>query len=271
MELTMNVRKTISSAVAVSLSFATGCMSAAEQGRDLHPPAGVTNIVLVHGAWADGSSWAKVIPTLQAHGYHVVAVQNPLTSLADDVAATRRVIALQSGPVLLVGHSYAGAVITEAGNDPKVAGLVYLSAFAPDEGQSTLEQGKPYPTPGGGEIRPDASGFLWLTDKGVSDDFVPDLPPEERGVRAATQVPWSVNAAGARITVAAWRTKPCWYVVAADDRMVSPDLERSTATKLKATTIELKSGHVSMLSHPAEVEAFIEKAAVAAGTSPASD
>jgi len=212
-----------------------------------------------------------VIPLLQAKGYHVVAVQNPLTSLADDVAATKRAIVQQDGPVLLVGHSYGGAVITEAGNDPKVAGLVYVSAFAPDEGQSALEQGKPYPTPGGNEIRPDATGFLWLTPKGISEDFVPELSVEDRAVVTATQGPLAVAAGGAKISSAAWKTKPSWYIIATNDRMISPDLERANAAKMKATSIELESGHVPMLSHPTEVEAFIEKAAVTEGTKSAAN
>src|ERR1700742_4331462 len=136
---------------------------------------GVRNIVIVHGAWADGSSWSKVIPLLQAKGLHVVAVQNPLTSLADDVAATKRAIALQDGPVLLVGHSYGGVVITEAGNDPKVVGLVYVSAVAPDKGESAFGLITSAPTPVGTELRPDKSGFLKLTPKGIAEDFGQDL------------------------------------------------------------------------------------------------
>ena len=140
-------------------------------------PQGIKNIVLVHGAWADGSCWSKVIAMLEAKGLHVVAVQNPLTSLADDVAATKRIIALQDGPVILVGHSYAGVVITEAGNDPKVVGLVYVAAFAPGDGESINSVSKPYPpAPLGGELRPDAQGFLTATPKGIAEDMAQDLP-----------------------------------------------------------------------------------------------
>src|SRR5215470_10555300 len=147
----------------------------------------VKNIVLVHGAFADGSSWARVIPILQAQGYSVTAVQNPLSSLADDVAATRRAIARQDGPVILVGHSWAGMVITEAGNDPKVAGLVYIAAFAPADGQAVTDVTKGYPdTPGAAQAKPDASGYLWMSHQGVDEDFVPDLPPAEREVVYAT-------------------------------------------------------------------------------------
>src|SRR5579863_5423054 len=150
----------------------------------------IKNIVLVHGAWADGSSWSKVIPILEAKGFHVVSVQNPLTSFADDVAATKRIIDAQDGPVLLVGHSYGGAVITEAGNNPKVTGLVYVAAFAPDKGESSATLGKPYgQTPGVGELRRIEDGFLVLTEKGVFEDFAPDLTIEERRTLLATQGP----------------------------------------------------------------------------------
>jgi pimeloyl-ACP methyl ester carboxylesterase len=149
----------------------------------------VKTVLLVHGAWADGSSWSKVIPLLEAKGLHVVAVQIPLTSFADDVAATQRAIDLEDGPVLLVGHSYGGAVITEAGNDPKVAGLVYVSAVAPDRGESTLGLIMSVPTPIGAELRPDKSGFLKLTPKGIAEDFAQDLSAKEIAILTATQVP----------------------------------------------------------------------------------
>src|SRR5208282_5910251 len=146
-------------------------------------PQGAKNIVLVHGAWADGSCWSRVIALLQAKGFHVVAVQNPLTSLADDVAATERIIALQDGPVILVGHSYAGVVITEAGNDPKVVGLVYVAAFAPGDGESINSVSKPYPpAPLGSELRPDAQGFLTATPKGIAEDMAQDLPATEQRI-----------------------------------------------------------------------------------------
>src|SRR6201996_1887376 len=178
------------------------------------PAAPIHNIVLVHGAWADGSSWQKLIPILEEKGYHVVCVQNPLTSFADDVAATKRLIDAQDGPVLLVGHSYGGAVITEAGNNPKVAGLVYVAAFAPDAGESSGSLGQPYgPTPGVAELRPIADGFLVLTPKGVLEDFAPDVPLAERKVMIATQAPTQGAALGASITTAAWRSKPSWFVL----------------------------------------------------------
>ena len=223
---------------------------------------GVHNIVLVHGAWADGSSWSKLIPLLQAKGFHVVAVQNPLNSLADDAAATKRAIALQDGPVLLVGHSYGGAVITEAGSDPKVAGLVYVAAFAPDAGEAVGELGKEFPAPPGlGELRPDAGGYLSLTPKGIEESFAPDLPMAERKLMVATQGPTNGACFGAKISAAAWRTKPTWYVVASNDRMIPPDLERKFAKTMNAKTITLPSSHVPMLSHPDEVAKFVVDAA----------
>src|SRR5579863_1303453 len=161
---------------------------------------GVKNIVLVHGAWADGSCWSKVIPLLQAKGFHVVAVQNPLTSLADDVAATKRIIALQDGPVILVGHSYAGVVITEAGNDPKVVGLVYVAAFAPGDGESVGSVSKPYPpAPLGNELRPDAQGFLTVTPKGIAEDMAQDLPAKEQQILTATQGQTAASVFGATV------------------------------------------------------------------------
>src|SRR6202050_4951047 len=186
------------------------------------PNSGTRNVLLVHGAWANSSSWSKVIPLLQAKGLHVTAVQMPLTSLADDVAATQRAIALQDGPVLLVSHSYGGAVITEAGNDPKVAGLVFVSAVAPDKGESAFGLITSVPTPIGSELRPDQSGFLKLTPKGIAEDFAQDLSAKEIEVLTATQVPVSVAAMKGEVTSPAWKSKPSWYIIAANDRAISP-------------------------------------------------
>lgn len=222
----------------------------------------VKNIVLVHGAWADGSSWSKLIPILQSKGLHVVCVQNPLSGLADDVAATRRIIDAQDGPVLLVGHSYGGAIITEAGNNPKVVGLVYVAAFAPDEGESAASEGKPYgPTPGLAEVQPIEDGFLVLTPKGIQEDFAPDLTPQEQMIMTATQGPTQGAAFAGTISTAAWRTKPTWFVIASNDRMISPKQEQDSAEKMHAKTLTLPTSHVPMLSRPKEVAEFISEAA----------
>lgn len=224
---------------------------------------GVKNIVLVHGAFADGSSWAKVIPLLEAKGYHVTAVQNPLTSLADDVAATKRAIALQNGPVLLVGHSWGGSVITEAGNDPKVAGLMYVAAAAPEAGQTFVDMAQAAAPPlGANSFKPDAAGFLSLTHAGALNDFAQDLPLAERELIYATQGPWASSAPTKdRISTPAWKAKPSWYIVASEDHMINPDLERTLAKRINATTLVLKSSHVPMLSQPTKVAAFIGEAA----------
>jgi pimeloyl-ACP methyl ester carboxylesterase len=225
-------------------------------------PAGVKNIVLVHGAFADGSSWARVIPLLTAKGYNVIAVQNPLTSLADDVAATRRAITNLGGPVLLVGHSWGGVVITQAGTDPRVKGLVYVAAAAPKENQSIVDMSKAAKPPAGSKATaPDAAGFLRLTPQGALHDFAQDLPLAERQLIYPTQGPWSLKAVNDKVSVAAWKTKPNWYIVASKDRMINPDLERSLAKRMKATTLVLNTGHVPMLSQPASVAAFLIKAA----------
>lgn len=221
---------------------------------------GVKNVVLVHGAFADGSSWAKIIPLLEAKGLHVIAVQNPLTSLADDVAATKRAIAQQDGPVLLVGHSWGGMVISDAGNDPKVAGLVYVAAAAPDANQSLSDLTKAAPTVGLKQIKADA-GFLSLTPQGINEDFAQDLTPAERKVIIATQQPVAAAAFGDKMATVAWQTKPSWYIVASNDHMISPVLEQAMAKKIKATTLTLAASHVPMLSQPQKVADFIVEAA----------
>jgi pimeloyl-ACP methyl ester carboxylesterase len=228
-------------------------------------PPGVKNIVLVHGAWADGSCWSKVIALLQAKGFHVVAVQNPLTSLADDVAATKRIIALQDGPVILVGHSYAGVVITEAGNDPKVVGLVYVAAFAPGEGESINSVSKPYPpAPLGSELRLDAQGFLTATPKGIAEDMAQELPESEQQILTATQGQTAAAVFGATVTTPAWKSKPSWAFIAGSDRAIPPKLEKDEAAAIKATSITLPSNHLVMMSHPREVAELIEQAAAKA-------
>lgn len=233
-------------------------LSSPDQARGQAGPAGVKNVVLVHGAYADGFSWSKVIPMLHAKGLTVIAVHLPLTSLEDDVEVTKRAIARMDGPVLLVGHSWAGMVITEAGNDSKVQGLLYISALVPDDGQAVVDLGKNYPpSPGGSETKEDGSGFLYMTEKGMNEDFVPDLTPVERLNVYTTQAPWAKKALSDKVSKASWKTKPSWVIVDTQDRMVNPDLQREQAKKIKATTLELKSGHVSILSHPKEVSDFI--------------
>jgi pimeloyl-ACP methyl ester carboxylesterase len=229
--------------------------------------AGVHNVVLVHGAWGDASNWSKVIPLLESKGLKVFAVQNPLSSLADDVAATKRAIGLMDGPVLLVGHSYGGAVITEAGNDPKVVGLVYVAGFAPNDGESAGDLGKDYPpTSGVQQLKPDAFGFLLLSDKGVSEDFGQDLTMAEKRMIIATQHPTAGAALGGKVTTAAWKNKPSWYVVAKNDRMIPPELEAAMAKQMNAQTVTLDSSHLVMLAKPAEVADLIVKAASASTT-----
>jgi pimeloyl-ACP methyl ester carboxylesterase len=225
---------------------------------------GLKNIVLVHGAFADGSSWAKVIPLLQAKGYNVIAVQNPLTSLADDAAATKRVIAQMDGPVLLVAHSYGGMVISAAGNDPKVVGLVYVAALVPEEGQSANAVNASMPTTGvEKEFNVSPEGFVSLSMKAIIEHFVPDATATERKVIYAVQVPLHAGSGEEKVINPAWKNKPTWFIVAAQDGVINPDLERFKAKLINATTIELKSGHVPMISQPNKVANFIISAAQA--------
>ena len=220
-----------------------------------------SNVILVHGAWADGSSWSKVIPLLLARGLRVTAVQLPLTSLKDDVGTVKRALALEDGPTVLVGHSYGGVVITEAGNDPKVSALVYIAAFAPDAGQSVGSLGaSAEPAPMGAEVRPDAQGFLKLTEGGVKNDFAQDLSPTEKDVLFAAQAPTAAGTLGENVSAAAWKTKPSWYLVANQDRAIPPNLERAMAKTIKAKTIEVAASHVAMLSRPQETANLILEA-----------
>jgi pimeloyl-ACP methyl ester carboxylesterase len=222
--------------------------------------AKVSNVILVHGAWADGSSWSKVIPLLLVRGLRVTAVQLPLTSLKDDAATVKRALALADGPTVLVGHSYGGAVITQAGNDPKVVGLVCIAAFAPDAGQSAGSLGAgAEPAPMGSEVRPDAAGFLKLTEAGVKNDFAQDLSPAEKNLLFAAQAP-TAAALSENVSSAAWKTKPNWYLVATNDRAIQPSLEREMAKTIKAKTVEVAASHVAMLARPQETAALILEA-----------
>ena len=226
------------------------------------PAAERPTIVLVHGAFADGSAWARVIPLLERDGHPVVAVQNPLTSFATDVATTRRAIDAQPGPVVAVGHSYGGAVITQAaaGSD-KVRALVYVAAFAPDAGETVGGLWAEHPAPMAEALVTDADGFVSLDRAKLRDVFARDVPEAEARVLAATQKPIHGAAFGATLTAAAWRHVPSWFLVATEDRSISPDLLRLYARRANGTTVELASSHVPFLSHPAEVARLIEQAA----------
>lgn len=241
-----------------SLAVAVRAQSAA------HKPT----IVLVHGAFADGSSWSKVIPLLEKDGYYVIAVQNPLTSLADDVATTRRVIDAQKGPVVVVGHSYGGAVITgAAAGSAKVKALVYLAAFAPEANEPVGAFNQKYPSSLDPALRPDAAGFLYADRAQFRDVFARDVPAAETDVIAAAQKPVNSSVFGASVPQAAWKTIPSWYLVSQQDRAINPNLERFFAKRMGAKTTEVKASHVAFISHPAVVVKVIEDAAKAAATS----
>lgn len=213
-----------------------------------------TTVVLVHGAFADGSSWNQVTPLLQAKGVKVVAVQNPLSSLADDVAAVQRVIDAQTGKVVLVGHSWGGAVITQAGNSDKIKALVYVAAFAPSEGEVLGSLGKDYPVPPGvATLKPDANGNLELSPESFANNFAQDVPKAKTAVLATTQGVFPAKAFGEQVTFAAWKNKPSYYIVASKDRMIDPGLQAAFAKKINATTTTIAASHVPMLSQPKAV------------------
>src|SRR2546428_1283426 len=229
------------------------------------PATGISatmNIVLVHGGFVDGSGWAAVYKILKKDGYNVVVVQNPTLSLADDVAVTRRAIAGQSGPVLLVGHSYGGAVVTEAGTDPKVAGLVYIAAFAPDKGESVSSliknppAGAPVPP-----ILPPQDGFLFLDRGKFAASFAADVNEDAAAFMADAQVPWGVEALDGAVTEPAWKSKPNWYLVATSDKMIPPDAQRAMSKRAGSTVVEVKGSHAVYVSQPREVAHLIEQAA----------
>lgn len=221
-------------------------------------------VVLVHGAFADGSGWESVYNILRKSGYTVAIVQNPLVSLADDVAATKRVIAAQKEPVILVGHSYGGAVITEAGNDPRVAGLVYIAAFAPDKGESVSSLIK-NPAPGAPvpPILPPQDGYLFLDKEKFAASFAADVDADKAMFMADSQVPWAVEALSGTISEPAWKTKPSWYLVATDDKMIPPAAQRSMSQRAGSTVVEAAGSHAIYMSQPNAVAAIIEKAAAA--------
>jgi len=219
-------------------------------------------VVLVHGAFANAGCWAKLVPLLRAKGFSVVASNCPLSSLADDVEAVRQTIKMQDGPVLLVGHSWGGAIITEAGNESQVRGLVYIAAGAPDSGQSFNDWWKGYPAaPGAPEIKPYGKDRFVLTLEGFLHHFAQDLATDEAEFLYCTQGPYAAAANNEPINKAAWRDKPSWFIMGEQDHMLIIDLERDTAKKIGAKTLVLQSSHVPMISHPGEVADFIEKAA----------
>lgn len=224
-------------------------------------PETAAHVVLVHGAYADGSSWSKVIPQLQAAGLDVTAVQHSLTTLEASVAATQRAVALHDGPTVLVGHSFAGMIVTEVGIDPSVSALVYVAARGPDAGEDYGALAKTYPTP------PASAGLEWsngwgrLSEEAFLRDFAGDVPAEEARVLYAVQGPISDTLFAGKTTHAAWHDTPSWYAVSTEDRTIDPDLERFMAKRMGATTIELASSHLSLVSHPSEIAGLILAAA----------
>jgi pimeloyl-ACP methyl ester carboxylesterase len=228
------------------------------------------NIVLVHGGFVDGSGWEGVYSILKKDGYNVSIVQNPTISLKDDVAVTKRILAAQDGPAILVGHSYGGAVITEAGNDPKVAGLVYVTAFAPDKGESVSSlianppPGAPVPP-----ILPPQDGYLFLERAKFPASFAADVDAEKAAFMADSQVPWGVEALSGKISEPAWKTKPSWYLIVTDDKMIPPDAQRFMSKRAGSTVVEVKGSHAIYVSQPEAVVALIEQAAKSMKTSAA--
>jgi pimeloyl-ACP methyl ester carboxylesterase len=223
--------------------------------------AGTVSVVLVHGGFVDGSGWQGVYNILGKHGYRVTIVQNPTLSLDDDVAVTKRAIAAQPGPVILVGHSYGGVVVTQAGNDPKVIGLVYIAAFAPDKGESVASiianpaPGAPVPP-----ILPPQDGFLMLDKEKFAASFAADVPKDQAEFMANSQVPWGVQALQGTVTEPAWRSKPSWYLVATDDRMIPPPAQQFMAKRAGSTVVETTGSHAVYVSQPAAVAALVERA-----------
>jgi len=230
----------------------------------------MNNIVLVHGGFVDGAGWEGVYRTLKKHGYNVSIVQNPTLSLDGDVAATKRVLASQDGPAILVGHSYGGAVITEAGNDPKVVGLVYITAFAPDKGESVATLIKNAP-PGAPQppILPPQDGYLLLDKSKFPASFAGDVEPEKAAFMADSQVPWGVEALSGSISEPAWKSKPSWYLIATDDKMIPPNAQRFMSKRAGSTVVEVKGSHAIYVSQPEAVAALIEQAAKSVKTSAA--
>jgi pimeloyl-ACP methyl ester carboxylesterase len=246
---------------AMAVGVLTGTLGGFEAHAQPTAPVVARNVVLVHGAWADGSSWADVIPRLQAAGLKVTAVQNPLTSLADSVAATRRALALQDGPTVLVAHSWGGTVISEVGVDPKVAALVYVAARAPDAREDFVALSGKFPA---GPVRAgiqDHDGFTTISEEAFLRSFANGVEQKKAEVLYAVQEPTAASLFGERTSAAAWHSKPSWYAVSKLDQTINPDLERFLAARMKATTVELEAGHLSLVSHPKEIADLILAAA----------
>lgn len=241
-------------AAAAAVALLPGKVSSQELPR-------ARNVVLVHGLFADGSCWSEVIPKLQAAGLNVTSVQNPLTTLDEAVASTQRVLARQEGPTVLVGHSFSGMIVTEAGGDPRVSALVYVAARAPDAGEDYTALAKTYPTP------PASAGIVFDGDEGRLNeaaflkDFAGDLPPEKAKVLFAVQQPFRKALLTGRTTQAAWRSKPSFYAVSTEDRTINPDLERFMAKRMNARTVELQASHLSLISQPQAIADLILEAA----------
>jgi pimeloyl-ACP methyl ester carboxylesterase len=247
------------SAAVMCGSALVGCATAAVQ-----PKGPLPSVVLVHGAFVDGSGWEGVYELLRRDGYPVTVAQNPTISLADDVAVTLRAVAAQRGPVILVGHSYGGVVISEAGNDPKVAALVYVTAFAPDAGESVQSLiAHPPPDAPVPPILPPRDGFVALDAAKFAASFAADVNAEKADFMAASQVPWAVSAFAAPVTTPAWRSKPSWYLVATADKMIPPAAQQSMAKRARSTVTEADGSHAIFVSRPEVVAAVIEQAAAA--------
>jgi pimeloyl-ACP methyl ester carboxylesterase len=273
---TLNNRKSLRMILSVSVAAAAAALvlSVPVAAQDATAEATVQaavlpNIVLVHGAWADGSSWSSVTKILQADGYHVTAPQFPETSLKDDVARLRQVLNRQTGPTIVAGHSYGGEIITSLGTDaPNVVGLVYIAAFGLDEGESIGGLlGTGAPTPALAHLDVDALGFAWLPEDDFVNHFAADINPVEAKAMFAAQQPASLSLFGEVMGVPAWKALPSWYMVATHDEAIPPDAERLFAKRMGATTVEVESGHVAMVSHPDEVAKLIETAAEATSAS----
>lgn len=254
-----HLRKIVMAAGLLAAAFGATAAQAAEPAAPA--PVKARNVVLVHGAWADGSSWAKVIPLLQAAGLRVTAVQNPLTSLADSVAATKQVLAQQDGPTVLVAHSWGGTVISEVGTDPKVSALVYVAARAPDADEDFVALSGKYPA---GPVRAgveEHDGFTTIAEKPFLESFANGVDRKTAETLFAVQQPAAKTLFGEKTTAAAWRDKPSWYAVSNRDRTINPDLQRFLAQRMKATTVAVDAGHLSLVSHPREIADLILKAA----------